>query len=160
MITLKSGPDRCPVQPCKRESVVFIYDLRCEKKHKFEGWFKDLAAFEEQRTGKLITCPICGSSDVEMVPSSIAVMGRSRELKERKASLSDLSPMKMLEMVNDFVTKHFDDVGDRFAEVALKIHRGEEEKRNIRGITTEKEEQALREEGVEFMKIPVPKFDS
>ena len=139
---------------------MIIYDLRCEKKHKFEGWFKDLVAFEEQKAGKLITCPLCGSSDVEMVPSSIAVMGRSRELKERKTNLADLSPMKMLEMVNDFVAKHFDDVGERFAEVALKIHRGEEEKRNIRGVTTEKEEETLREEGVEFMKIPAPKFDS
>jgi hypothetical protein len=139
---------------------VIIYDLKCEKQHKFEGWFKDLAAFEEQRAGKLITCPLCGSSDVAMVPSSIAVMGKSREFKERKANLADLSPMKMLEMINDFVAKNFDDVGERFAEVALKIHRGEEQKRNIRGVTTDKEEETLREEGVDFMKIPVPKFDS
>ncbi len=139
---------------------MIIYDLKCEKQHKFEGWFKDLAAFEEQRAGKLITCPLCGSSEVAMVPSSIAVMGKSRELKERKANLADLSPMKMLEMINDFVAKNFDDVGERFAEVALKIHRGEEQKRNIRGVTTDKEEETLREEGVEFMKIPAPKFDS
>jgi hypothetical protein len=139
---------------------VIIYDLKCEKQHKFEGWFKDLAAFEEQKAGKLITCPLCGSSDVAMVPSSIAVMGKSRELKERKANLADLSPMKMLEMINDFVAKNFDDVGERFAEVALKIHRGEEQKRNIRGVTTDKEDETLREEGVEFMKIPAPKFDS
>ncbi len=139
---------------------MIIYDLKCEKKHTFEGWFKDLAAFEEQKAKKLITCPLCGSSDVAMVPSSIAVMGRSRELKERKANLADVSPMKMLEMLNDFVAKNFDDVGERFAEVALKIHRGEENKRNIRGVTTDKEEETLREEGVEFMKIPAPKFDS
>lgn len=139
---------------------MIIYDLKCEKQHKFEGWFKDLAAFEEQKAKKLITCPLCGSSDVAMVPSSIAVMGRSRELKERKANLTDVSPMKMLEMINDFVAKNFDDVGERFAEVALRIHRGDEQKRNIRGVTTEKEEETLREEGVEFMKIPVPKFDS
>ena len=139
---------------------MIIYDLTCDKKHKFEGWFKDLSAFEEQKAGKLITCPLCGSSDVAMVPSSIAVMGRSRELKERKADLADVSPMKMLEMVNDFVARNFADVGERFAEVALKIHRGEEQKRNIRGVTTDKEEETLREEGVEFMKIPVPKFDS
>ena len=58
------------------------------------------------------------------------------------------------------MAKNFDDVGERFAEVALKIHRGEEQKRNIRGVTTDKEEETLREEGVEFMKIPAPKFDS
>jgi len=139
---------------------VIIYDLKCEKRHKFEGWFKDLASFEEQKAQKLITCPMCGSADVAMVPSSIAVMGKSRELKERKTSATDVSPAKMLEMIHDFVSKNFDDVGDRFAEVALKIHRGEESKRNIRGITTDKEEVTLREEGVEFVKIPVPRFDS
>ena len=160
MITVRSGPDRFPGRPCKGECIVIIYDLTCDKKHKFEGWFKDLAAFEEQKARKLITCPLCGSSDVAMIPSSIAVMGRSRELKERKADLADVSPMKMLEMVNDFVARNFDDVGERFAEVALKIHRGEEQKRNIRGVTTDKEEETLREEGVEFMKIPAPKFDS
>jgi hypothetical protein len=146
--------------PSKGESLVIVYDLKCDKQHKFEGWFKDLAAFEQQKAQKLITCPLCGSAEVAMMPSSIAVMGKSRELKERKANLTDVSPMKMLEMVHDFVSKNFDDVGERFAEVALKIHRGEESKRNIRGVTTNKEEETLREEGVEFVKIPVPKFDS
>jgi len=139
---------------------VIIYDLKCDKRHKFEGWFKDLAAFERQKAEKLITCPLCGSSEVAMMPSTIAVMGKSRELKERKANQAELSPMKMLEAVHDFVSKNFDDVGDRFADVALKIHRGEEGRRNIRGVTTEKEEETLREAGVEFVKIPVPKFDS
>ena len=157
MIAVRSGPDRFPGRPSKGECIVIIYDLTCDKKHKFEGWFKDLSAFEEQKAGKLITCPLCGSSDVAMVPSSIAVMGRSRELKERKADLAAVSPMKM---VNAFVARNFADVGERFAEVALKIHRGEEQKRNIRGVTTDKEEETLREEGVEFVKIPVPKFDS
>ena len=139
---------------------MIIYDLKCEKKHKFEGWFKDLAAFEQQKAEKLITCPLCGSSDVSMVPSSIAVMGKSKELKERKANAAEVSPQKMLEMIHDFVTKNFDNVGERFAEVALKIHRGEETKHNIRGVTTDKEEEMLREEGVDFVKIPVPRFDS
>jgi hypothetical protein len=155
-----------PVEDCRKrappqgESIVIIYDLKCDKKHKFEGWFKDLAAFEQQRAQKLITCPLCGSSEVVMMPSTIAVMGKSRELKERKANLADLSPMKMMEMVHDFVSKNFDDVGERFADVALKIHRGEEGRRNIRGVTTEREEETLREAGVDFVKIPVPKFDS
>jgi hypothetical protein len=144
----------------QRFSFVIIYDLKCDKQHKFEGWFKDLAAFEQQKADKLITCPLCGSSDVVILPSTIAVMGKSREWKERKPDTADLSPMKMMEMVHDYVSKNFDDVGDRFAEVALKIHRGEESKRNIRGVTTEREEDTLREEGVQFVKIPVPKFDS
>jgi hypothetical protein len=156
----ETGPGQARRNSIRRQHIVIIYDLKCDKQHKFEGWFKDLAAFEQQKEQKLITCPLCGSAEVAMVPSSIAVMGKSRELKERKANLTDVSPMKMLERIHDFVSKNFDDVGERFAEVALKIHRGEEIKRNIRGVTTDKEEETLREEGVEFVKIPVPKFDS
>ena len=51
-------------------------------------------------------------------------------------------------------------MGDKFAEIALKIHLGEEDRKNIKGTTTEREEENLREEGVQFFKIPMPKFDS
>jgi len=42
----------------------------------------------------------------------------------------------------------------------LKIHYGEEEKRNIKGTSTPEEEETLKEEGVQFIKIPLPKMDS
>ena len=55
---------------------VIIYDLKCEKNHIFEGWFNDRTAFEEQKGKKLVSCPVCGSSNIEIVPSSITVMGK------------------------------------------------------------------------------------
>jgi len=138
---------------------VIIYDLKCEKGHKFEGWFKDRSAYENQKSEKIITCPVCGSSDAEMVPSTISIMGRDIKTSGTEKEL-ELSFPKALKMFHEYVNKNFDDVGDKFAEVALKIHHGEEERRNIKGITTESEEGALREEGVQFFKIPVTKFDS
>jgi len=63
-------------------------------------------------------------------------------------------------MLHEFLERNFDDVGDRFAREALRIHRGEEDRRNIRGITSKEEEETLREEGVQFLKVPVLKFDS
>jgi len=137
---------------------VIIYDLRCEKSHKFEGWFKDRASFENQKKEKLITCPICGGADIAMVPSSIAFMGKDIRSSERE-NTKELSPMKALKTLHEYLDKHFEDVGGRFAEVALKIHHGEEDRRNIKGTTTEHEEENLKEEGVQFFKIPVPKFD-
>ena len=139
---------------------MIIFDLKCEKGHKFEGWFKDRTAFEEQKTQKLIICPICGSAKAEMVPSSIAVMSRDHKPSEAKSPDVELSPMKFLQMIHDHIEKHFENVGDRFAETALKIHHGEEEHRNIRGKTTIAEEETLKQEGVPFIKIPAPKFDS
>ena len=56
----------------------------------------------------------------------------------------------------DFVEKNFDDVGCDFAKEALKIHYGVEQPRNIRGISTKEEEKMLKEEGVQFLKIPMP----
>jgi hypothetical protein len=138
---------------------VIIYDLRCEKGHKFEGWFKDRAVFENQRMEKLIACPVCGGADVEMVPSSIAIMGKEVR-SSKKQDDRELSPMKALKTVHEYLDKNFVDVGDKFAEVALKIHHGEEELKNIKGTTTQREEENLRDEGVQFFKIPLPKFDS
>jgi hypothetical protein len=138
---------------------VIIYDLKCKKNHKFEGWFKDRSNFEEQKISKLITCPVCGGSDVDMVPSTVAIMGK--DLKEpRRGDVTEVSAMKMLQALNEYIGKNFEDVGEKFAEVALKIHHGDEERRNIKGTTTPREEETLREEGVDFVKIPVPKFDS
>lgn len=138
---------------------MIIYDLRCEKNHDFEGWFKDRAAFEAQRSKRLVTCPVCGSSSVVMVPSSISIMARDNRDSE-KGHLKDFSPAKALQMLHSFLDKNFEEVGDKFAEVALKIHSGEEDQRNIKGTTTKEEDEVLKEAGVPFIKVPVPKFDS
>jgi hypothetical protein len=140
------------------EHGVIIYDLRCGKGHKFEGWFKDRSAFEHQKSCKLIACPICGTDDVEMVLSSIAIMGKDVRSSDRK-STPELSPMKALKVLHDYINEHFEDVGDKFADIALKIHHGEEDSRNIKGTTTDTEEENLKEEGVQFIKIPLPKYN-
>ena len=139
---------------------MIIYDLKCGKGHKFEGWFRDISAFEEQKSQRLIMCPVCGSSDTErMIPSSITIVGKDVRTSGRK-NTKEISPMKAIHLFHEYLDKNFADVGDRFAEVALKMHRGEEEKRNIKGTTNRYEEELLREEGVQFIKIPLPKFDS
>ncbi len=138
---------------------MIIYDLRCEKGHKFEGWFNGRSAFEKQQSEKQITCPACGSSAVGMVPSTISIMARDIRASDKR-DFEELSLPKALKLFHEFLDKNFDDVGKKFTEVALRIHHGEEEGRNIKGVTTESEEETLKEEGIQFLKIPVPKFDS
>ncbi|HAJ26204.1 MAG TPA: DUF1178 domain-containing protein [Syntrophus sp. (in: bacteria)] len=137
---------------------MIIYDLCCDHGHKYEGWFQDRQAFETQRSRKLITCPVCGSMEAEIVPASVTLLGKDKGTVKRNDV--EISPLKYLEQLHQQIDKYFDDVGEQFAEVAIRIHRGEEDQRNIRGVTTEREEDTLREEGVPFVKIPVPKFDS
>lgn len=144
----------------KRFGSVIIFDLQCQRHHRFEAWFKDSAAFEKQLEERQITCPVCGGSDIERLPSSVSVVTRSRSEGERKQPPQEISPRMALTMLHKFLERNFDDVGDRFTRVALRIHRGEEDRRNIRGITSKEEEETLQEEGVPFLKVPVLKFDS
>ncbi|HPD57766.1 MAG TPA: DUF1178 family protein [Smithellaceae bacterium] len=138
---------------------MIIYDLKCENGHAFEGWFKDRQAWLVQKAQKLVTCPACNSANVEIVPSSITIMGKNARA-DNNAERREISPLKALQLLHEYIDKNFEDVGDKFAEVALKIHSGEEDKRNIKGTTTSQEEKNLKEEGIEFIKIPVLKMDS
>jgi hypothetical protein len=138
---------------------VIIYDLKCEKGHTFEGWFKDQQAWALQNSQKLVSCPVCSSSTVDIIPSSITIMGKDSR-PPGKSQDKEISPLKALQVLHQYIDKNFEDVGSKFAEVALKIHFGEEEKRNIKGTTTPQEENSLKEEGVHFIKIPILKMDS
>jgi hypothetical protein len=138
---------------------VIIYDLRCKNGHKFEGWFTDRGAFEKQKASALIACPVCGNADAEVVPSSVAIMGRDSHSSGEKPE-ARVSPLKILRELQDYIHKNFDDVGDKFAEVALRIQHGEENRRNIHGTTTQSEEETLRDECVPFIKLPLPDFDA
>lgn len=138
---------------------MIIYDLKCEKGHTFEGWFKDRENCLLQNSQKLIACPVCNSSKIEIIPSSITIMGKDSRA-ENKSPSHEISPAAALKMLHQYIDKNFEDVGDKFAEIAVKIHYGDEEKRNIKGTSTSQEEENLKEEGVEFIKIPLPKMDS
>jgi hypothetical protein len=49
-----------------------------------------------------------------------------------------------------------EDVGERFVEEARRIHYGEVEERGIRGRASREDADALREEGIEVMALPLP----
>jgi hypothetical protein len=50
-----------------------------------------------------------------------------------------------------------EDVGTRFAEEARRIHYGEAPNRGIRGHASPEEREALLDEGIETVAIPVPR---
>ena len=49
-----------------------------------------------------------------------------------------------------------EDVGDRFADEARKMHHGEAEERGIRGQATREQAEALADEGIPVFSLPVP----
>ncbi len=139
---------------------MIIYDIKCENGHKFEGWFKDRHAWGEQKAQRLVCCPVCNSSSVEIAPSSLAIVGKDSRAVDKNNTDQTKDVQQILQSLQQFINNNFEDVGGKFADVALKIHYGDEEKRNIRGTTTPQEEADLKQEGVQFVKIPLPKMDS
>lgn len=61
----------------------------------------------------------------------------------------------LLNMVRHVVA-NTEDVGDSFPEEARKMHYGEAEQRNIRGHATPQETEALIDEGITVMPLPLP----
>ncbi len=130
---------------------MIAFDLFCSNGHKFECWFKDNASFEEQKSSGILTCPFCDDNRIEKAFSPFAIQ------KGREGVKEETDPNQALQLVSEFIEKHFEDVGAEFYKEALKIHYGEAEKRNIKGTATTEEEIILKEEGVKFLKIPIIK---
>lgn len=134
---------------------MIVFDLRCSNGHIFEGWFKDTQEVEERVSKGLIRCPHCGDTQVKKILSPVKLARNPRGVQ-----ISDppekIAMNLLLKSIHQFVEKHFEDVGDRFAAEALKIHYGITEPKNIRGRATAEEEEVLREEGVNFFKLPEP----
>ena len=132
-------------------------DIQCSQGHMFEGWFDNLDAFEEQKKKKFIACPYCDDTSVTRILSPVTV---KKSRSEGKLPIpSNIDYQRLAKEVVDYINDNFEDVGSRFAVEALKIHYGVTEKKNIRGSATEEEEKTLKEEGVEFFKVPLPKKD-
>ena len=133
---------------------MIAYDLLCGNGHQFEGWFEDSKSFDGQKKQGLISCPICEDTNVSKVPSTFAIKGSTDVPTVAPARNIDL--VEMGKKIVDYVEKNFDNVGADFAEEALKMHYGVTEPRNIRGVSTPKEDETLKSEGINFYRFPVP----
>ena len=142
---------------------MIAFDIVCSNGHVFECWFKDSASYEEQKSSGIINCPICNDNDVEKVFSPFAIKKNGEKKREEKKEekkreeVAPANPYQALRMISEYLDKHFEEVGANFAKEALRIHWGEAEKRNIKGVATPQEETLLKEEGVQFLKVPIIK---
>ena len=140
---------------------MIVFDLECYCGCTFEGWFQDRQDFDNQQTASFLVCPECGGRDIRKILSPIraqsseSAMDRDLQVKEEKSESLN-GAVEILETLQEFVQKNFEDVGTELATESLKIHYGVSEPRNIRGVTTEQEEKKLEEEGINLLKIPIP----
>ena len=139
---------------------MIVYNLRCSRSHVFEAWFRDSAGYERQAAAGEVSCPVCGSSEVNKAPMAPNIAG-AREKPPTDSARKRGEVLKRLRALRAEVERTSEHVGERFPEEARKIHYGETEPRSIHGDADRKEADALREEGIDVRVIPwTPRTDS
>lgn len=138
---------------------MIIFDLQCANEHRFEGWFKNAAEYKNQLASSMIHCPLCGTEQVAKVPTASHLnLGKTVEQKPQAAqteqAILSQDADAFLYKLHEHVKQNFEDVGDKFAAEAKRIHHGETEERNIRGNATKDEVAELNDEGI--MAFPLP----
>ena len=138
-----------------------VLNLRCAHDHVFEGWFASEADYLAQGERGLVACPLCSDTTIQRLPSA----PRLNVSKQRGAvtnaagspmpSPSEAHQSKWLRAVRHMIA-NTEDVGERFPEEARRIHYGEADARAIRGRASSADAEALRDEGIEVVSVPVP----
>jgi hypothetical protein len=131
------------------------FSLICERDHEFEAWFRNSDDFDTQKKRGFVTCPACNSAKVDKALMAPAVSTAKR--KEKIALAAGEQHKQMLQQFQELGRKlreGAENVGDKFAEEARKIHFGETEARGIYGEASPDEVKGLLEDGVEVMPLP------
>ncbi len=140
-----------------------VFDLVCGRDHHFEGWFGSAEQFAAQNDAHGVRCPLCDSDEVRREPSAPrlnlgsepAVAGAKASAEVMHAPAAD-EARALFARLKKLITET-DDVGARFAEEARRIHYAEVPARAIRGTATDDERRELHDEGIETVRLPIPR---
>lgn len=142
---------------------MIVFDLRCDAGHVFEAWFGSSTAYEEQRAGGLVECPLCGSTDIDkavMAPNvgakgnqRMAVPAKPNEPPTPAAVKAALAAMAAAQAK---ALEKSQWVGTAFADKARAMHVGDAPEAPIHGQASLAEATALAEGGVPIAPLPFP----
>ena len=139
-----------------------VLNLGCARSHVFEGWFGSEADFQSQLERGLLECPLCGDRTVHKRLSAPRLnLGSQKDAvsgpSQAPAPVAD--PESVRRQAEAWralreVVARTEDVGERFASEARRMHQGEIEPRQIRGRASVAEAVELIEEGIAVLPLP------
>ena len=143
------------------------FTLKCDQGHCFDSWFQSSGAFDALRAAGHVSCPVCGSANVEkalMAPRVQASRKRAAAPGEdsRPEAAPSPGPLRakpspaeqaMAEMRRK-IEENSDYVGLNFAREARDIHDGLAPDRPIYGEARPDDARKLIEEGVPVAPLP------
>jgi hypothetical protein len=154
-----------------------VLDLTCPANHRFEGWFGSDADFEDQLSRRLVACPICNSTELTRLPSAPRLnlsgaiqaeraAGRNAQQPQQQSPATQNAPQSAPQTAASAqgawltavrqVLAQTENVGERFADEARRMHYDEAPARNIRGVASRDQFRELLEEGIEVLPLPIP----
>ena len=149
---------------------MIVFDLNCKDGHRFEGWFGSAEDFDTQKARGLLSCPSCGGTAIERLPSATRFNTGAEAPKPAQPPTPQKTPdmegkdpfavaqMLYSRMLDEILTKT-EDVGTEFPAEARRIYYSETAKRAIRGQATSEEHDALIDEGIPVARFPIPPAD-
>jgi hypothetical protein len=126
-------------------------DFECGQGHRFEGFFNDYDAYKSQLERKLVSCPLCESTEVTRKYSGCSIQTKSSDIAKIEKQHPNI--FNTIKAFNQFVKDNFENVGRDFAQVARAIHYGIEEKRYIYGESSLQETKELLEDGINIVPL-------
>lgn len=144
-----------------------VFNLACEHDHRFEGWFGSAEAYDEQAGRGFVECPVCASRSIRKLPSAPRLNLSSNQEPAHPAARTDRGQVaaamptpQQLQAMWIKMARHLaestEDVGERFAEEARRIHYREAPERGIRGVASAEQRAELEDEGIEVFTFPLP----
>jgi hypothetical protein len=136
-----------------------VLDLACSQGHLFEGWFASEADYASQQDRGLVSCPVCADTTIHKRLSAprLHLSGAAHEphspLKRVEDHQAPARQASYLQAMRELMRRS-EDVGERFADEARRMHQGEVESRSIRGQTSLEEAVQLHEEGIPLLPLP------
>lgn len=153
-----------------------VLDLRCQHGHAFEGWFASEQDYQDQLQRGLLQCPLCGDSQVHKTlsaprinlggrrrtqataPDVLAGPGATNAQEAQEAQVPTIPDPAHLQAALQQLARRAvaraEDVGQRFADEARRMHRGETPERAIKGQASVVEAEQLLDEGIPVLPLP------
>lgn len=141
---------------------MIVFDLCCREGHGYEGWFASSDDYASQKERGLVTCPLCGSADVDKAPMAPAVPRKGNRQPAAKPVAGGKIPpeaaalMQKIAKLQAEALKSSTWVGPNFAEQSRAMHYGERDPAPIHGQATPDEALGLVEEGIPVAPLLVP----
>ena len=132
------------------------YALNCSQGHEFESWFQSAEAFDKLHRAGMVSCAVCGGTDVEkrLMAPRIGAKSKAEPEAGRPLSAPAHPAEQALAELKKKIEENSDYVGRDFAREARRMHEGEAPERSIYGEARVDEARKLVEDGVPVAPLP------